>query len=93
MELKWPDEPDPSRNGIRIFNPIKHAIYYHQGGGREKLLKYYHEKEILEMKEYINNHKGDIKELHKGYSKFDDNEYNALLKEAGFNIEPPVRTK
>jgi hypothetical protein len=93
VNWNWMNEPDGSPNGLKCISPVKHAIYYHQGGGREKLLKYYHEKEILEMKEYINNHKGDIKELHKGYSKFDDNEYKALLKEAGFNIEPPVRTK
>jgi hypothetical protein len=44
-------------------------------------------------KEYINIHKDDIKELDNGYSKFDDNDYKALLQEAGFSIEPPPRAK
>jgi len=95
MELKWPEEPDPSRNGIRIVKPLKHAIYYHQGGGREKLLKFYHDRKMKEMRDFIEENKGNNKALEEGYNTyfFNSNDYKALLQEAGLVIEQPPRKK
>lgn len=81
---------DISKNKNGVFNAREHWIYYHQGGGREKFLKYYRDKDMKEIREYIEENKDNEKALEDGHKKYYFNliMYKSLLKEAGLSRKP-----
>jgi hypothetical protein len=81
---------DISKNKNGVFNAREHWIYYHQGGGREKFLKYYRDKDMKEIREYIEENKDNEKALKDGHKKYYFNliMYKSLLKEAGLSRKP-----
>ena len=76
-----------------VFNAREYWNYYYKEGGREKFLQFHHEKDLKEIREFIEENKDNKKALEEGYKTyyFHTNMYKTLLQEFGLTVDPPPK--
>jgi hypothetical protein len=79
----WFADITKKREGV--FNAREYWNYYYKEGGREKFLQFHHEKDLKEIREFIEENKGNPKALEEGHKKYKYNpmEYKQVLQEFG----------
>lgn len=82
--MNWLTEDLSSNRKVKIISPITHPIYFEREG-KQKLLKIWHEKKLVKMRNFIQENKDNKIKIEDGYNtyKYEIDDYKKILQEEG----------